>query len=89
MFETQEVWAEEAALLGVITDGSSLAFLTPSLLGVFSIMRSSDHTNQGRGGEKIGAGPGPSPNTNCQNGRQIVLWEHYSNHVWAISFITS
>ena len=77
----------EAALVGVITDGSSLAFLTPSLLGVFSIMRSSDHTNQGRGGEKIGAGP--SPNTNCQNGRQIVLWEHYSNHVWAISFITS
>ena len=58
MFETQEVWTEEAALVGVITDGSSLAFLTPSLLGVFSIMRSSDHTNQGRGGEKNWGGAG-------------------------------
>ena len=38
MFETQEVWTEEAALVGVITDGSSLAFLTPSLLGVFSVL---------------------------------------------------
>ena len=69
MFQTQAVWAK-VALVGVITDGgSSLAFLTPSLVGVFSIMRSSDqqwgpHTGPGRGGEKIGAGP--SPNTNCQ-----------------------
>ena len=56
MFETQE------GLVGVITDGGSLAFLTPSWVGVFSIMRSSDHTgapthtNSGQGGKKIGAG---------------------------------